>query len=106
MSLVPIVVEQTSRGERSYDIYSRLLKDRIIFFNAASNEKGKELGGMYFLVDKFIKSNAESINDLFLMTIDSSALPYAKNSFLISEFQYYTIFLYIELTLFKVLFTS
>lgn len=31
MSLVPIVVEQTSRGERSYDIYSRLLKDRIIF---------------------------------------------------------------------------
>ena len=31
MSLVPIVIEQTSRGERSYDIYSRLLKDRIIF---------------------------------------------------------------------------
>lgn len=31
MSLVPIVVEQTSRGERSYDIFSRLLKDRIIF---------------------------------------------------------------------------
>jgi ATP-dependent Clp protease protease subunit len=31
MTLVPIVVEQTSRGERSYDIYSRLLKDRIVF---------------------------------------------------------------------------
>src|SRR6476661_6809685 len=31
MGLVPIVVEQTSRGERAYDIYSRLLKDRIIF---------------------------------------------------------------------------
>ncbi len=31
MSLVPVVIEQTSRGERSYDIYSRLLKDRIIF---------------------------------------------------------------------------
>ena len=31
MSLVPYVVEQTNRGERSYDIYSRLLKDRIIF---------------------------------------------------------------------------
>ncbi|HPA73034.1 MAG TPA: ATP-dependent Clp endopeptidase proteolytic subunit ClpP [Spirochaetota bacterium] len=31
MSLVPIVVEQTSRGERAYDIYSRLLKDRIVF---------------------------------------------------------------------------
>lgn len=34
MSLVPIVVEQTSRGERSYDIYSRLLKDRIIFLGS------------------------------------------------------------------------
>ena len=31
MALVPMVVEQTSRGERSYDIYSRLLNDRIIF---------------------------------------------------------------------------
>lgn len=31
MSLIPIVVEQTSKGERSYDIYSRLLKDRVIF---------------------------------------------------------------------------
>ena len=31
MSLIPFVVEQTSRGERSYDIFSRLLKDRIIF---------------------------------------------------------------------------
>ena len=34
MGLVPIVVEQTSRGERSYDIYSRLLKDRIIFLGS------------------------------------------------------------------------
>lgn len=31
MALVPMVVEQTNRGERSYDIYSRLLKDRIVF---------------------------------------------------------------------------
>ena len=36
--LVPIVVEQTSRGERSYDIYSRLLKDRIIFIGNAIDE--------------------------------------------------------------------
>jgi ATP-dependent Clp protease protease subunit len=34
MNLVPIVVEQTSRGERSYDIYSRLLKDRIVFIGS------------------------------------------------------------------------
>lgn len=36
--LVPMVVEQTSRGERSYDIYSRLLKDRIIFLGEEVNE--------------------------------------------------------------------
>jgi ATP-dependent Clp protease protease subunit len=38
MSLVPYVIEQTSRGERSYDIYSRLLKDRIIFLGEEVNE--------------------------------------------------------------------
>jgi len=37
MALVPIVVEQTSRGERSYDIYSRLLKERIIFLGDEVN---------------------------------------------------------------------
>ena len=36
--LVPIVVEQTSRGERSYDIYSRLLKERIIFLGTAIDD--------------------------------------------------------------------
>ncbi len=38
MSLVPYVVEQTSRGERSYDIYSRLLQDRIIFLGEEVND--------------------------------------------------------------------
>jgi len=38
MSLIPIVVEQTSRGERAYDIYSRLLKDRIIFLGTAIDD--------------------------------------------------------------------
>ena len=38
MSLVPYVLEQTSRGERSYDIYSRLLRDRIIFLGEEVNE--------------------------------------------------------------------
>ena len=38
MSLVPYVIEQSSRGERSYDIYSRLLKDRIIFLGEEVNE--------------------------------------------------------------------
>lgn len=39
MSLIPYVVEQTNRGERSYDIYSRMLKDRIIFLDGEVNEQ-------------------------------------------------------------------
>lgn len=38
MALVPMVVEQSSRGERAYDIYSRLLKDRIIFIDSEIND--------------------------------------------------------------------
>ena len=38
MALIPYVIEQTSRGERSYDIYSRLLKERIIFLGEEVNE--------------------------------------------------------------------
>jgi len=38
MTLIPIVVEQSSRGERAYDIYSRLLRDRIIFLGSAIND--------------------------------------------------------------------
>src|SRR3712207_8690786 len=38
MSLVPVVVEQNNRGERSYDIYSRLLKDRIIMLSEEVND--------------------------------------------------------------------
>ena len=38
MSLVPYVVEQTNRGERSYDIFSRLLNDRIIFLGEEVND--------------------------------------------------------------------
>ena len=37
-SLVPMVIEQTSKGERSYDIYSRLLKERIIFLSDEVND--------------------------------------------------------------------
>ena len=38
MSTIPYVIEQTSRGERSYDIYSRLLSDRIIFLGEEVND--------------------------------------------------------------------
>ena len=43
MGLVPYVIEQTSRGERSYDIYSRLLKDRIIFLGEEVNDVSASL---------------------------------------------------------------
>ncbi|MBL5820746.1 ATP-dependent Clp protease proteolytic subunit [Serratia marcescens] len=43
MMLVPMVVEQTSRGERSFDIYSRLLRDRIMFLNGEVNDDVAEM---------------------------------------------------------------
>ena len=39
MPLIPMVIEQDSRGERAYDIYSRLLKDRIVFLGSAMNDE-------------------------------------------------------------------
>ena len=39
MSLIPMVVEQTGRGERAYDIFSRLLKDRIIFLGGSIDDQ-------------------------------------------------------------------
>ena len=49
MRLVPYVIEQTSRGERNYDIYSRLLKDRIIFLGEEVNDTKPSLGGAQLL---------------------------------------------------------
>lgn len=43
MSLIPMVIEQTNRGERSYDIYSRLLKDRIIVLSGEVNDEAASL---------------------------------------------------------------
>ena len=49
MALVPMVVEQTNRGERSYDIYSRLLKERIIFLSGEVNDVMADLIGAQLL---------------------------------------------------------
>lgn len=49
MSLVPIVVEQTGRGERAYDIYSRLLKDRIVFLGSQVSDEIANLITAQFL---------------------------------------------------------
>ena len=56
MSLVPYVIEQTSRGERNYDIYSRLLKDRIIFLGEEVNETTASLVVAQLL---FLESNKD-----------------------------------------------
>jgi len=61
MALVPMVVEQTGRGERSYDIYSRLLKDRIVMLNGEVNDMTANLvvAQMLFLESE---SSSEDIN--------------------------------------------
>jgi ATP-dependent Clp protease protease subunit len=61
-SLVPIVIEKTGRGERAYDIYSRLLKDRIIFVTGAIDDEAANLvvAQMLFL------SNEDSKSDIHL----------------------------------------
>ena len=43
MNLIPTVIEQTSQGERAYDIYSRLLKERIIFLSGEVNDQMADL---------------------------------------------------------------
>jgi len=72
-ALVPIVVEQTSRGERSYDLYSRLMKERVIFFTGEVNEAMTEVivAQMLFLeaenpeapISMYIKSPGGSVYD-------------------------------------------
>ena len=55
IALVPVVVEQTSRGERSYDIYSRLLNDRIVFLGGEIEDqmaKAEQLLNVFLNVDR------------------------------------------------------
>lgn len=72
-SLVPIVVEQTARGERSYDLYSRLMKERVVFFTGEVDERMTEIlvAQMLFLeaenpeqpINMYIKSPGGSVYD-------------------------------------------
>ena len=62
MSLVPMVVEQTNRGERSYDIYSRLLQERIIFL---SNEVNDDIASLVVSQLLFLESQ-DSTKDIHL----------------------------------------
>lgn len=72
-ALVPVVVEQTSRGERSYDLYSRLMKERVIFFGGEVDEAMTEIivAQLLFLeaenpeapISMYIKSPGGSVYD-------------------------------------------
>ena len=55
--LVPMVVEQTSRGERAFDIYSRLLSERIIAGRAGKNRRPRVIGGM--AIDRIVGISAQ-----------------------------------------------
>lgn len=57
MNLVPTVIEQSSRGERAYDIYSRLLKDRIIMLSGEVNDDMANtiIAQLLFLMPKILK---------------------------------------------------
>jgi len=59
-NLVPIVIEKTGRGERSYDIYSRLLKDRIIFLGGQIDDETSNL----IIAQMLFLSNEDSKNDV------------------------------------------
>ena len=66
MSLVPYVIEQTSRGERSYDIYSRLLKERIIFQGEEVNDTSASI-----IVEQMLFLEAEDPSKVIHLYINS-----------------------------------
>ncbi|MDA1238637.1 MAG: ATP-dependent Clp protease proteolytic subunit [Proteobacteria bacterium] len=66
MNLVPMVVEQTSRGERAYDIFSRLLKERIIFINGQIHD-----GMSHLIVAQLLHLEAENPSKEISMYINS-----------------------------------
>ena len=87
MALVPYVVEQTNRGERSYDIYSRLLKERIIFLGEEVNNVTANLivAQLLFLesedpnkdISFYINSPGGSISDGMAIRSTSACRPRA-----------------------------
>ena len=77
MSLVPYVIEQTSRGERSYDIYSRLLKDRIIVLGEEVNDVSANLIVAQLL---FLEAEDPSKDNAWASDTSTPLLPAARSS--------------------------
>ena len=69
--LIPMVVEQTSKGERAYDIYSRLLKERIVFIGSAIDD---ELANIVIAQLLFLESE-DPDKDIFLYINSPSGCP-------------------------------
>ena len=64
-SLIPMVVEQTSKGERAYDIYSRLLKERIVFLVGPVNDAVASLGVIHKNLNNDRNDYFDKFNGLF-----------------------------------------
>ena len=82
MSLVPYVIEQTSRGERSYDIYSRLLKDRIIFLGEEVNDVSASV-----IVAQLLFLEAEDPSKDIQLYINTTGDFRSDNNFLLGYFE-------------------
>jgi ATP-dependent Clp protease proteolytic subunit ClpP (EC 3.4.21.92) len=68
--LVPMVIEQTNRGERAYDIYSRLLKDNVIFLGTAINDEVANL-----VIAQMLFLEAENPEKDITLYVNSPAAP-------------------------------
>ena len=83
MSVIPMVVEQTSRGERSYDIYSRLLKERVIFLSGEVEDRMANLivAQLLFLEsenpDKDINIYINSLNLMYVLYVSGKHVQWA-----------------------------
>ena len=69
MNLVPMVVEQTSRGERAFDIFSRLLKDRIIFLTGVVEDGIRDRSPSRGLGDVYKRQSFEKEGRIYTITV-------------------------------------
>ena len=73
MSVIPYVIEQTSRGERSYDIYSRLLKERIIFLGEEVTDASASV-----IIAQLLFLEGEDPEKIFIFISTAQAVPYQQ----------------------------
>ena len=74
MSFIPYVVEQTGRGERSYDIFSRLLSDRIVFLGEEVSDDSARL-----IIAQMLFLESQDCKKIFSFTSTALAVPYRRD---------------------------